>query len=182
MQAQSVEAVTTALDTADLAAEPAVARETNFGNEQPVVTVPYSSLQRSPLNVRTKAPSGIAGLAANIRAKGLLQNLVVHEINACGSRRTSGSASHTICGRRSPTPRSMRAATASCVLSASPPTRQRAATCAAISFPTTSTRAILPRPTCCSVWSRRNSMRRLQRCVPKAGAGQKCVWSATYWN
>ncbi|WP_415873316.1 ParB/Srx family N-terminal domain-containing protein [Burkholderia ubonensis] len=76
MQAQSVETVTPGLDTA----EPAVALETNFGNEQPVVTVPYASLQRSPLNVRTKPPSGIAGLAANIRAKGLLQNLVVHAI------------------------------------------------------------------------------------------------------
>ncbi|WP_321958310.1 ParB/Srx family N-terminal domain-containing protein [Burkholderia cenocepacia] len=74
MQAQSVETVTSA------AAESATALETNFGNEQPVVTVPYSSLQRSPLNVRTKPPSGIAGLAANVRAKGLLQNLVVHEI------------------------------------------------------------------------------------------------------
>ncbi|CAM2198132.1 protein of unknown function [Paraburkholderia kururiensis] len=28
--------------------------ETNFGNEQPVVTVPYSSLRPSPLNARTK--------------------------------------------------------------------------------------------------------------------------------
>ncbi|WP_330995925.1 hypothetical protein [Burkholderia cepacia] len=65
MQAQSVETVTPALDTADLAAEPAAALETNFGNEQPVVTVPYSTLQRSPLNVRTKPPSAIAGLAAN---------------------------------------------------------------------------------------------------------------------
>lgn len=74
MQAQSVETVTSA------AAESATALETNFGNEQPVVTVPYSSLQRSPLNVRTKPPSGIAELAANVRAKGLLQNLVVHEI------------------------------------------------------------------------------------------------------
>ncbi|KVG59960.1 ParB/Srx family N-terminal domain-containing protein [Burkholderia territorii] len=87
MQAQSVETVTPALATA----EPAAALETNFGNEQPVVTVPYSSLQRSPLNVRTKAPSGIAGLAANIRAKGLLQNLVVHEINGTrGKQRKYG--------------------------------------------------------------------------------------------
>ncbi len=28
--------------------------ETSFGDEQPVVTVPYSSLRPSPLNVRTK--------------------------------------------------------------------------------------------------------------------------------
>ncbi|MEY1594094.1 ParB N-terminal domain-containing protein [Burkholderia sp. Bmkn7] len=76
MQAQSVE---TAAPTV-AAAESAAVLETNFGNEQPVMTVPYSSLQRSPLNVRTKPPSGIAGLAANVRAKGLLQNLVVHEI------------------------------------------------------------------------------------------------------
>ncbi|AWV04772.1 chromosome partitioning protein ParB [Burkholderia sp. JP2-270] len=76
MQTQSVETVTGAVD----ATAPSTMLETNFGNEQPVVTVPYSSLQRSPLNVRTKPPSGIAGLAANVRAKGLLQNLVVHEI------------------------------------------------------------------------------------------------------
>jgi ParB family chromosome partitioning protein len=58
--------------------------ETTFGNEQPVVTVPYSTLRRSPLNARTKPLSGIPALAANIRAKGLLQNLVVHEMK--GSR------------------------------------------------------------------------------------------------
>lgn len=58
--------------------------ETSFGNEQPVVTVPYSALRRSPLNARTKPLSGIDSLAANIRAKGLLQNLVVHELK--GSR------------------------------------------------------------------------------------------------
>ncbi|RQT14809.1 ParB/Srx family N-terminal domain-containing protein [Burkholderia contaminans] len=58
--------------------------ETDFGNEQPVVTVPYSSLRPSPLNARTKPLSNIPALAANIRAKGLLQNLVVHEMK--GSR------------------------------------------------------------------------------------------------
>lgn len=58
--------------------------ETNFGNEHPVVTVPYSSLRPSPLNARTKPLSNIPALAANIRAKGLLQNLVVHEMS--GSR------------------------------------------------------------------------------------------------
>ncbi|MDR6383426.1 ParB family chromosome partitioning protein [Paraburkholderia caribensis] len=65
--------------------------ETNFGDEQSVVTVPYSSLRRSPLNVRTKPLAGIPGLAANIRAKGLLQNLVVHEIKGSrGKRRKYG--------------------------------------------------------------------------------------------
>ena len=80
MQAQNVETISAAVD----AAEPATLLETNFGDERPVVTVRYSSLQRSPLNVRTKPLAGIPGLAANIRAKGLLQNLVVHEIK--GSR------------------------------------------------------------------------------------------------
>jgi len=78
MQAQSE--TTTALN----AAEPATVLESHFGNEQPIVTVPYSTLRPSPLNARTKPLSGIPGLAANIRAKGLLQNLVVHEIK--GSR------------------------------------------------------------------------------------------------
>ncbi|RQP97731.1 ParB/RepB/Spo0J family partition protein [Burkholderia stagnalis] len=77
MQAQSVETSTVIVS----ATEPAAMLETNFGNERPIMIVPYASLQRSPLNVRTKPPSGIAGLAANVRAKGLLQNLVVHEIN-----------------------------------------------------------------------------------------------------
>ncbi|MBW9105122.1 ParB/RepB/Spo0J family partition protein [Paraburkholderia phenoliruptrix] len=80
MQAQNVNTVS----IPNGAAESAIVLETNFGDEQPVVTVPYSSLRRSPLNVRTKSLAGIAGLAANIRAKGLLQNLVVHEIK--GSR------------------------------------------------------------------------------------------------
>ncbi|PTB19106.1 chromosome partitioning protein ParB [Trinickia symbiotica] len=80
MQTQSVETVSAAAD----AIQSATVLETNFGDEQPVVTVPYSSLRRSPLNVRTKPLAGIPGLAANIRAKGLLQNLVVHEIK--GSR------------------------------------------------------------------------------------------------
>ncbi|KWN76937.1 ParB/RepB/Spo0J family partition protein [Burkholderia ubonensis] len=78
MQAQNVEILSTTAD----ATESAAILETNFGDEQPVVTVPYSSLQRSPLNVRTKPLAGIPGLAANIRAKGLLQNLVVHEIKS----------------------------------------------------------------------------------------------------
>ncbi|MBY4865136.1 ParB/Srx family N-terminal domain-containing protein [Burkholderia anthina] len=78
MQAQSE--TTTAVNTA----EPATVLESHFGNEQPIVTVPYSTLRPSPLNARTKPLSGIPGLAANIRAKGLLQNLVVHEIK--GSR------------------------------------------------------------------------------------------------
>ncbi|WP_342706052.1 ParB N-terminal domain-containing protein [Burkholderia arboris] len=66
------------------AAESATVLESHFGNEQPIVTVPYSTLRPSPLNARTRPLSGIPGLAANIRAKGLLQNLVVHEIK--GSR------------------------------------------------------------------------------------------------
>ncbi|RQT40657.1 ParB/Srx family N-terminal domain-containing protein, partial [Burkholderia cepacia] len=87
MQAQSVETSTVIVS----ATEPAAMLETNFGNERPIVTVPYASLQRSPLNVRTKPPSGIAGLAANVRAKGLLQNLVVHEIKgARGKHRKYG--------------------------------------------------------------------------------------------
>ncbi|HDR9172966.1 TPA: ParB N-terminal domain-containing protein [Burkholderia vietnamiensis] len=80
MQAQSVETSATTVD----ATESGAALETNFGNEQPVVTVPYSSLQRSPLNARTKPLSGVQALSISIRAKGLLQNLVVHEIK--GSR------------------------------------------------------------------------------------------------
>ncbi|WP_241016605.1 ParB/Srx family N-terminal domain-containing protein [Paraburkholderia sp. Ac-20336] len=71
---------TTQVETAE-AASPL---ETHFGNEQPIATVPYASRRRSPLNARTNPLSGIPGLAANIRAKGLLQNLVVHEMK--GSR------------------------------------------------------------------------------------------------
>ncbi|ABE31176.1 parB-like nuclease domain protein [Paraburkholderia xenovorans LB400] len=66
------------------AAESTALLETHFGNEQPIVTVPYSSLRCSPLNARTQPLSGIPGLASNILAKGLLQNLVVHEMK--GSR------------------------------------------------------------------------------------------------
>ncbi|RDJ98471.1 hypothetical protein DLM46_33500 [Paraburkholderia lacunae] len=58
----------------DATANAAPLLETSFGNEQPVVTVPYSALRRSPLNARTKPLSGIDSLATNIRAKGLLQN------------------------------------------------------------------------------------------------------------
>lgn len=65
-------------------AEATALLETSFGNERPIVTVPYSSLRRSPLNARTQPLSGIPSLAVNIRAKGLLQNLVVHEMK--GSR------------------------------------------------------------------------------------------------
>ncbi|WP_335671964.1 ParB/RepB/Spo0J family partition protein [Burkholderia sp. PAMC 26561] len=48
------------------------------------MSVPYSSLHPSPLNARTKPLTGIAALAVSIRAKGLLQNLVIHEMK--GSR------------------------------------------------------------------------------------------------
>ncbi|CAE6754948.1 hypothetical protein R70006_03213 [Paraburkholderia domus] len=86
MQAHEIETTTTVG-----AAEAVPVLETSFGNEQPVVTVPYSSLSRSPLNARTKPLSGIPGLAANIRAKGLLQNLVVHEMKgARGKQRRYG--------------------------------------------------------------------------------------------
>ncbi|MBB5406282.1 ParB family chromosome partitioning protein [Paraburkholderia sp. HC6.4b] len=77
---------TQAIDTAtepsaaDVTATAAPLLETSFGNEQPVVTVPYSSLRRSPLNARTKPLTDIPALAVSIRAKGLLQNLVVHEL------------------------------------------------------------------------------------------------------
>lgn len=81
MQAHEIETTTT-VGTA----EAAPVLETTFGNEQPVVTVPYSSLRRSPLNARTKPLSGISGLAANICAKGLLQNLVVHEMKGARSK------------------------------------------------------------------------------------------------
>ncbi|MBU9597642.1 ParB/RepB/Spo0J family partition protein [Burkholderia multivorans] len=70
--------------------------ETSFGDEQPVVTVPYSSLRPSPLNVRTKPLSGIEGLAASIRAKGLLQNLVVHTMKGSRSKRQT----YGVCGGR----------------------------------------------------------------------------------
>lgn len=78
MEAQTIAAV----ETGDTPAKSLL--ETDFGNEQPIVTVPYSSLRKSPLNARTKPLTGIPGLADNIAAKGLLQNLVVHELH--GSR------------------------------------------------------------------------------------------------
>ncbi|MBN3856702.1 ParB N-terminal domain-containing protein [Paraburkholderia sp. Ac-20340] len=42
--------------------------------------VAYSRLALSPLNVRKKAPGGIEALAETIHEKGLIQNLVVHEL------------------------------------------------------------------------------------------------------
>src|ERR1700756_4955566 len=45
----------------------------------PTVTVPLSSLVKSKFNVRKKEPTGIDGLAENIAANGLMQNLMVHE-------------------------------------------------------------------------------------------------------
>jgi len=80
MQAHEVE---TTVITAD-PTETAPVLETTVGNEPPVVTVPYSSLHPSPLNARTKPLTGIPALAVSIRAKGLLQNLVIHEMK--GSR------------------------------------------------------------------------------------------------
>ncbi len=46
--------------------------------------VPYSRLVLSPHNVRKKAPSGIEALAATIAEKGVLQNLVAHEMKGRG--------------------------------------------------------------------------------------------------
>lgn len=89
MQAKVETAVTDTTETAS-------PLETSFGNEQPVVTVPYSSLRPSPLNVRTQSLSGIEGLAASIHAKGLLQNLVVHEMKSSRSKRQS----YGVCGGR----------------------------------------------------------------------------------
>ncbi|WP_321899444.1 ParB/RepB/Spo0J family partition protein [Paraburkholderia heleia] len=42
--------------------------------------VAYSKLTLSPLNVRKKAPTGVEALAATIAEKGLMQNLVAHEM------------------------------------------------------------------------------------------------------
>jgi ParB family chromosome partitioning protein len=84
MQAHEVEtAAETAAATAN-ATDATTLLETTLGNEQPVVALPYSSLRPSPLNARTKPLTGIPALALSIRAKGLLQNLVVHEMK--GSR------------------------------------------------------------------------------------------------
>ena len=80
MQAHEVETTVIAAD----ATETPPVLESTVGDEQPVVTVPYSSLHPSPLNARTKPLTGIPALAVSIRAKGLLQNLVIHEMK--GSR------------------------------------------------------------------------------------------------
>ncbi|MFL9996468.1 ParB/RepB/Spo0J family partition protein [Paraburkholderia sediminicola] len=42
--------------------------------------VAYARLQRSDLNVRRKAPTGLEAVAETILQKGILQNLVVHEV------------------------------------------------------------------------------------------------------
>ena len=86
MQAHEVQTTSTANAT-----ETVPVLETCFGNEQPVVTVPYSSLHPSPLNARTAPLTGIPALAVNIRAKGLLQNLVIHEFKGTrGKQRKYG--------------------------------------------------------------------------------------------
>jgi ParB family chromosome partitioning protein len=84
-QANEVSADTTVIstDTANVATS---VLETDFGKEQPIEHVPYSRLRISPMNARTKPLTGIAGLAANISAKGLLQNLVVHLIKGSRSK------------------------------------------------------------------------------------------------
>jgi ParB family chromosome partitioning protein len=84
-QANAVSADTTVIST-DTASEAASVLEMDFGKEQPIEHVPYSRLRISPLNARTKPLTGIAGLAANIAAKGLLQNLVVHVIKGSRSK------------------------------------------------------------------------------------------------
>ena len=84
-QVNAVSADTTVIST-DTASEAASVLETDFGKEQPIEHVPYSRLRISPLNARTKPLTGIAGLAANIAAKGLLQNLVVHLIKGSRSK------------------------------------------------------------------------------------------------
>ena len=84
-QANEVSVDTTVIST-DTANEAASVLETDFGKEQPIEHVPYSRLRISSLNARTKPLTGIAGLAANIAAKGLLQNLVVHLIKGSRSK------------------------------------------------------------------------------------------------
>ncbi|WP_058914376.1 ParB/RepB/Spo0J family partition protein [Entomohabitans teleogrylli] len=64
----------------------------------PVEYVPLSSLAKSPLNVRIipYPPASVASMAASIKAVGLLQNLVVHDMPdgksgvAAGGRRREG--------------------------------------------------------------------------------------------
>lgn len=84
MRAHEVETTAELVAATANPTETAPVLETTVGNEQPVVTVPYSSLRPSPLNARTKPLTGIPALAVSIRAKGLLQNLVIHEMK--GSR------------------------------------------------------------------------------------------------
>lgn len=62
--------------------------ETNLGNEGQIQYVALSCLRQSPLNVRRKAPTGIDGLADSILAKGLLQNLVIHQIKGGRGKNT----------------------------------------------------------------------------------------------
>lgn len=49
---------------------------------QPVEMVAVTRLELSPYNVRRKAPTGIEALAEIIAAKGVMQNLIVHEIKS----------------------------------------------------------------------------------------------------
>ncbi len=86
MQAHEVETTAEIVAATANATETAPVLETSVGNEQPIATVPYSSLRPSPLNARTKPLTGIPALAISIRAKGLLQNLVVHEMRSSRGR------------------------------------------------------------------------------------------------
>lgn len=58
----------------------AVVLETVIGTDAGLEVVPLGRLVKSPFNVRKQAPTRIGELAENIRAKGLLQNLVVHKL------------------------------------------------------------------------------------------------------
>lgn len=84
MRAHEVESPAETVATTANATDATILLEATVGKEQPVVSVSYSSLHPSPLNARTKPLTGIPALAVSIRAKGLLQNLVVHEMK--GSR------------------------------------------------------------------------------------------------
>jgi ParB family transcriptional regulator, chromosome partitioning protein len=48
--------------------------------------VAYACLQRSDLNVRRKAPTGLEAVAETILQKGILQNLVVHTVKGRGKQ------------------------------------------------------------------------------------------------
>jgi ParB family chromosome partitioning protein len=63
--------------------------ETSFGGETKIEQVALSRLCLSPHNVRRKVSTGIKGLADNIAAKGLLQNLVAHPMKGARGKKTT---------------------------------------------------------------------------------------------